>query len=182
MPGQYTQINLSTLNIDTLVEAVDAARAAVARKLSLGKLTEKQATHWQKAISQAYDYLLTSDDTILVGSDGSAFIPSASETNVFHHANGTCSCKGFTYHKHCWHQAAARLIKRYREREQQQRREEQQQRQRELQAEANRQRQRREAAPLMPPGRLRVDDNLFKDESDAERAFREADELFGIYS
>ena len=149
MPGQYTQINLSTLNIDTLVEAVDAARAAVARKQADGKLTEKQATHWQAAISQAYDYLLTSDDTILVGSDGSAFIPSASETNAFHHANGTCSCRGYTYHKHCWHQAAARLIKRYREREQQQRREEQQQRQRELQ-----------------------------DESDAERAFREADELF----
>jgi hypothetical protein len=177
MPDQYTQIDLSTLNIDTLVEAVDTARAAVARKQADGDLTEQQATHWQKAISQAYDYLLTSDDTILVGSDGSAFIPSASETNTFHHANGTCSCKGFTYHGHCWHQAAARLIKRYREREQQQR-------QREVQAAAEQQRQRREAAPLMPPGRMRGD-SLFKDEGnegDAERAFREADELFGVYS
>lgn len=129
MSVPYLQTNLSTLDIDTLVEAVDTARAAVARKQAAGDLTEKQATHWQKAISQAYDYLLTSDDTILVGSDGSAFIPSASEDGVFHHANGTCSCKGFTYHGHCWHQAAARLIKRYREREQQQR-------QREVQAAA----------------------------------------------
>jgi hypothetical protein len=114
----YTQIDLRGLDIDCLVEVVDTARAAVARKFAAGELSEKQANYWRNnAIEHAYDFLLTNDASILVGSDGSAFIPSAgSEPGTFYHANGTCSCRGYTYHGHCWHQAAARLIKRYRER------------------------------------------------------------------
>lgn len=101
MPAQI--IKLQTLNLDTLVEVVDTARQRAANDI-----------HWLPAIDRAYDYLLTSEDTIQIAADGTAFIPSAS-SEVMYAANGVCQCQAFTHHLPCWHRAAARLLQRYRE-------------------------------------------------------------------
>jgi hypothetical protein len=108
-------MNLTAMDLNLLVDCVDEARASLDHQQDAGTLSEAQAITWQRAIEKAYDFLLTHDGPLLVGSDGSAMIPSASTSGVFYSANGTCSCKGYTHHLPCWHRAAARLITRYRE-------------------------------------------------------------------
>jgi hypothetical protein len=98
-----SQINVGELNVDVLCKVVDAARAKVNDKA------------WISAIDKAYDYLLTSDDVILAADDGSALIPSSTGDDVHYAANGDCACKAGQRGKPCWHRAAARLIKRYRD-------------------------------------------------------------------
>jgi len=100
----YYTLNLTTIDLDTLVNVVDTARQRAANN-----------TRWLHAIEQAYDFLLNPPtDTIRIAADGTALIPSATSSTTYS-ANGVCQCQAFAHHLPCWHRAAARLITRYRE-------------------------------------------------------------------
>jgi hypothetical protein len=99
----YYTLNLTTIDLDTLVNVVDTARQHA-----------RNHPGWLNAIDRASTYLLTSQDTIRIAQDGTALIPSATRSATYS-ANGVCQCQAFTHHLPCWHRAAARLITRYRE-------------------------------------------------------------------
>jgi len=101
--ASYHTLHIQNINLDVLCSVVDTARS---------KTTDSR---WLNAIEQAYDYLLTSEETITVYDDGTVIIPSAT-SNRRYRANGTCQCHAYAHGKApCWHRAAARLIKRYEE-------------------------------------------------------------------
>jgi hypothetical protein len=100
----YHTLSLQSIDLDVLCEVIDDARTKAAGK-----------SRWLNAINTAYDYLLTSTDTIQIAQDGTALIPSASSDTTYA-ANGVCQCSAYQNGKApCWHRAAARILYRYQE-------------------------------------------------------------------
>ena len=66
---------------------------------------------WETAIVKAAQQL---ESNPYLHFDGDALLI-LSPSNEIYRANGTCSCKAFKNGQPCWHRAAARLVKRYRE-------------------------------------------------------------------
>lgn len=68
---------------------------------------------WLRAIEKAAEQLVT--NPYISEHDGGLLILSYS--NETYHANGACQCKAYARGMACWHRAAAKLVKRYREAE-----------------------------------------------------------------
>lgn len=91
-----------TLNQIILETVTETAKAKAA----------KQAA-WVRAIEKAAEQLI-SNPYISETENGLLILSYSSET---YHANGACGCKAYANGKPCWHRAAAKLVKRYREAE-----------------------------------------------------------------
>ncbi len=64
---------------------------------------------WINAIAKAVVEIET--NPAMIWYDAKLLIVSPSSKT--YQANGTCSCKAFTFGQPCWHRAAARLVSRY---------------------------------------------------------------------
>lgn len=68
---------------------------------------------WQRAITRAKSEIL-SNPYLHVQEDGSLLVLSSTSQNIYE-ANGSCQCKAFLNHRACWHRAALRLLKLYKD-------------------------------------------------------------------
>lgn len=87
--------------LDSLVEAVDTARAAAGDNRP-----------WQRAIDAAWDWLLQQDSISYDAATHALRVESATRPGRVYEANGSCSCEAFAKGGACWHRAAARLVRR----------------------------------------------------------------------
>lgn len=106
MQDVFFRVEIQNLDIDLLCEVVDTAKDRV-----------KGNTPWVNAINKAYNFLLESEDIILMRDDANvALIPSGTQDKTTYFAtNGECACMAGQNGKPCWHRAAMRLMKRYME-------------------------------------------------------------------
>jgi hypothetical protein len=96
----YYQIRIADI-LDALVEAVDAARV------------QTTDASWQRAINDAYNYLLLRDTVCYEPETHTLVVASATEPGKEYWANGECQCPCYERgNAKCWHRAAARLVRR----------------------------------------------------------------------
>jgi hypothetical protein len=109
----FLRLDPSSLDPSVLDRVVTRARAAVTAKHEAGLLDDRTARGWLRAIGHAADFLRTFEGTLLVGSDGSVVVPSAS-SEVLAYTTTTSACGCPSRHGWCWHRALARIVQQYR--------------------------------------------------------------------
>ena len=92
--------------LDSLVAAVDAARAKLAESAA------PNADAWGRAIDRAWDYILSVDVLAYDAASHTLLVESATEAGRSYAANGTCECRAYTHStaQVCWHRAAAKIV------------------------------------------------------------------------
>ncbi len=76
------------------------------------KAAAKGETSWVRAIEKAAEQV--HDNPYISETENGLLVLSATGGEIYH-ANGKCQCKAYARGMACWHRAAAKLVKRYRE-------------------------------------------------------------------
>jgi hypothetical protein len=114
-PTTFLRLDPSSLDPSVLDRVVTRAHAAVTAKHEAGLLDDRTARGWLRAIAHADMFLRTFTGTLLVGSDGSVVVPSASSEVLAYTTYTTVACGCPSRHGWCWHRALARIVQQYRQ-------------------------------------------------------------------